>query len=108
MAALDDLPCWAAEEGARLWCRGECGVQHNYTWPPAPAALPGIARLPECAVRFRATQLQMLLAAEEERVFSAEHCARMRARLGRVLKTAGVTAPRLMSALPLSDTVAAH
>jgi hypothetical protein len=85
MAALDDVPCWAAEEGARLWYRGECGAQHSYTWPPAPAVLRGIARQTECAVRWKVTELQQLLAAEEERVFSAEHCARMRARLGELL-----------------------
>jgi hypothetical protein len=92
MAALDDVPCWAAEEGARLWYRGECGAQHNYTWPPAPAVLRGIARLPECAVRSRATRLRQLLAAEEERVFSAEHCARMRARLSELM--VGVAKPQ--------------
>jgi hypothetical protein len=66
MAALDDVPYWATEEAARLWYRGECGVQHNYTWPPAPAVLRGVARLPECALRWTSTQLHQLLIAEED------------------------------------------
>jgi hypothetical protein len=85
MAALEDVPCWAAEEAARQWYRGECGAQHNYTWPPAPAVLRGIARQTECAVRWKATELQQLLTAEEERVLGAEHCARMRARLSEMI-----------------------
>ena len=85
MAALDDVPCWATEEGARLWYRAECGAQHNYTWPPSPAVLRGISRLPECAVRSKATRLQQLLAAEEERVPSAHHCELMRARFAELV-----------------------
>jgi hypothetical protein len=85
MAALDDVPCWATEEAARLWYRGECGAQHNYTWPPAPAILRGVARKPECALRWSSTQLRQLLIAEEERVFSAEHCATMRVRLSGIM-----------------------
>jgi hypothetical protein len=84
-AALDDVPCWATEGAARRWYRGDCGAQHNYTWPPAPAVLRGIARQTECAVRWKATELQQLLTAEEERVFGAAHCARMRARLSELL-----------------------
>jgi len=85
MAALDDVPCWATEEAARLWYRGECGAQHNYTWPPAPAVLRSVARLPECGLRWTSTQLHQLLIAEEERVFSAEHCATMRVRLSGIM-----------------------
>jgi hypothetical protein len=81
MAALDDVPYWATEEAARLWYRGECGERHNYTWPPAPAVLRSIARRSECALRWKSTELQQLLTAEEEQVFGAEHCAGMRARL---------------------------
>jgi hypothetical protein len=47
--------------------------------------LRGIARQTEYAVRWKATELQQLLTAEEERVFSAEHCARMRARFGEMM-----------------------
>lgn len=68
MAALDDVPYWATEEAARLWYRGECGDQHNYNWPPAPAILRTIARRSEYAVRSRSAELQQLLGAEIERV----------------------------------------
>ena len=85
MAALDDVPCWGTEEAARLWYRGECGSQHNYTWPPAPAILRSIARQTECAVRWNVMRLQQLLIAEEERVFSEEHRADMRARVSELM-----------------------
>jgi hypothetical protein len=82
MAALDDVPCWATEEAARLWYRGECGARHNYTWPPAPAVLREISRQTECSLRRKSTELQHLLLAEGQREFSSEHCASMRSRLG--------------------------
>jgi hypothetical protein len=85
MAALDDVPYWGTEEGARLWYRGECGSQHNYTWPPAPAVLRGIARQTECRLRWEVMRLQQLLAAEEERVFSDEHRALMRAKVSELV-----------------------
>jgi hypothetical protein len=81
VAALDDVACWATEEAARLWFRGECGTQHNYTWPPAPAILRSIAQQSHCSVGWRASQLEQLLDAEEEHEFSLEHRASMQARL---------------------------
>jgi hypothetical protein len=85
MVALDDVPCWATEEATRMWFRGACGSQHNYTWPPAPAILRSVARARECELQWTSTQLQQLLVAEEGRVLSEEHCAIMRARLGQLI-----------------------
>lgn len=84
MTAVEDLPYWATEEAARLWYRAECGAQHNYAWPPAPGVLRQIARQPECRLRWSAGQLDRLLTAEPELVFSDDHRAEMRANLSRL------------------------
>jgi hypothetical protein len=86
MAALDDVPFWAAAEAVRLWYKGECGSNergelYDYRWRPAPADLRRIA----LAVRWRllgATKdLRRLLDAETRVEYSEEHRNRMRDKL---------------------------
>jgi hypothetical protein len=93
MAAVDDVPYWATEEAVRLWYRGECGAQHNYTWPPAPAVFRAIARQPECKLRSTATRLEQLLIAEPELVFSDDHRAEMLVRLSSIIPSAARLRP---------------
>lgn len=81
MAALEDLPCWAVQEAARRWYRGEYGAGHDYKWMPAPSTLRELAQTEEFRVRGALGDLQNLLIAEPLVEYSEEHRAKMRARV---------------------------
>jgi hypothetical protein len=58
--ALDDVNCWAVEEAVRRWFRAECG-EHDYRWPPGPAALRLIAQWIELEFKARITVMDRIM-----------------------------------------------
>lgn len=86
MAAVEDVPCWAVEEAARRWYRGECGAEHNYTWPPAPAVLRELSLLEKFRVMAVRRSLKDLAEAESRLEFSDDHRAAMLERFASLRK----------------------
>lgn len=81
MAALEDVPCWAVQEAARKWYRGQCGDGHDYRWMPAPFILRNIAQNEELRVSATVRKLRDLIAAEPLIEFSKDHMDKMRERV---------------------------
>jgi len=97
--AVDDLPPWAVRAAIRRWNRGDCdlnqqGKAYDYHWCPAPAELRRIAWTQMYRVRFRANEIERLLAAQPPLEFSDEHCTQMRDRLVKLFRGVGVPAGR--------------
>jgi len=77
MAALEDVPSWAVQEAMRRWHRAEYGTKHDYRWQPAPATLREIAMIEVYRVMAIRRQLNDLLLAEPELVFTPKEQAKM-------------------------------
>ncbi|MDB5608128.1 MAG: hypothetical protein JWP25_5028 [Bradyrhizobium sp.] len=90
MAAVEDVPCWAVEEAARRWYRGECGAEHNYVFPPGPAILREIAMLEKFRIMAVRRSLKDLASAQPRLEFSDDHCAKMRERFAGLAKVAAL------------------
>lgn len=82
MAAIEDVPAWATQEAIRRWYRGEYGPSHDYRWQPAPATLRDRALAEVYRVMGTKRSLESVLQAEPLVVFSEEHCAAMRSKIG--------------------------
>ena len=83
MAALEDIPVWAAQAAIRNWYRGDCGTDahgrpYHYRWCPAPAELRRAAFSEMWRIKGRSQALRRLLQAEARVEFSKEHCRQMR------------------------------
>lgn len=70
--ALEDVPSWAIDAAVRGWYRGSYGEKHDYTWPPAPATLRGLALFEAARLRGRSVTLRNLLAAEIMPIYTDE------------------------------------
>lgn len=45
LETLGDIAPWVIDRSIHKWHRGECGVEHNYQFAPAPATLLAVCRL---------------------------------------------------------------
>lgn len=81
MIALEDMPAWAVTAAIYGWYRGEYGMEHNYTFAPAPAVLRKLAMAERWKVEGRAKALGELLEAVPEREFDEQHRTEMLGKL---------------------------
>lgn len=93
MAALEDMPCWAVQEAARKWYRGEYGSKHDYKWMPAPSTLRELASTEELRVRATVRGLRDLISAETLIEYSDEHRERMKSKVMELSKALKKSCP---------------
>jgi hypothetical protein len=90
--ALEDLPAWSVREAIRKWNRGESPQldpkkPHDFNWRPEPPTLRRCALHELTAVKARMHSMQKLLDAVPMVEFSEEHCADMRERLQKLMRS---------------------
>ena len=68
--AIEDVPAWAVQAGARRWIRGDvapCGDRVNLAFPPSPPQLRALAMDEWAKTRGAAWRIRRLLAGRPER-----------------------------------------
>lgn len=89
MAAVDDLPFWAIQDGIRRWYRGDCDKKYDCRWQPAPAVLRELAFAEFYRVKSIRRDLAKLLQAEPLIEFDEDHRTAMEAKI----RASGVLRP---------------
>lgn len=86
LAAVEDIPIWAVEEGIRGWYRGEHGNGFDYKWAPQPFELRTVAERKVLMFKAHIRKLRNVANAVALIEYGADYRANMAGRVDQVLK----------------------